>query len=687
MKKPLIPAFLAAATAASPGLDFLTISDIATPNMISGSPSFPLSNVIQGAGVGFDAAEPHNNIGSVWYTDAPGGFPSDYIFSNPGDEIIILDLGQDVSLYELSFWGYSTGNENGMREFTVRFATDAEGGTATLGDEAFGTSITDTFSFEAILDPTPRQSFGFGKEIVARYVEVKALSTFFDQVDGIAGGDRLGIGEIAFAEPSATGAPDLVPTAAQSLDLQSVDPLLVPVYNTGDSDLLVTGVSFTGTNGSAFSPVSTLPISIGPFIEGQVEIDFDPTGLGGPIEATMVVITNDPDQQTLEIPLTGTLPSLGPDLVVTSPFGLVLAETGIQSFNVPISNGGGTALTITGVTPTGTDAASVSITSFPPTVGVSGAADIVISFDPSQAGQGALDVTLEIASDDVAEPVTSLALGGGLPVSFTPVAAVATNTVNFYIAPNLIQGVGVGFEAGWPHTSIGGGGGATWVTDAPNGGAGDYYDNDFPAPVIIFDFGADVPLGEISTWGYADGNTNGGKDYTLRFATDSEGGGVSVDAPGFDIADFQSNFGNSITYSPSFEAAFSPTARDNEVFEEPVVARYVEMTVTDNWRGLQGALPGGDRVGFGEVAFPVYDGPLTEQLGIVSAGRLSDGNFSVTFFSRPGVSYELERSTDGLIWDRLPFSVQGSPDETTTIQDTSPLPATEPTVLYRVVIP
>ena len=49
--------------------------------------------------------------------------------------------------------------------------------------------------------------------------------------------------------------------------------VIVPVYNTGDSDLLVTGVSFTGTNGSAFSTVSTLPVSIGPFIEGQIEID------------------------------------------------------------------------------------------------------------------------------------------------------------------------------------------------------------------------------------------------------------------------------------------------------------------------------------------------------------------------------------------------------------------------------
>lgn len=687
MKKPLVSTFLVAATAVTPALDFLAINDIATPNMVDGSPSFPLSNVIQGPGFGFDVAEPHNNIGSVWYTDAPGGFPSDYIVFNPGDEIIILDLGEDKSLYELSFWGYSTGNENGMREFTVRFATDAEGGTAVLGDEAFGTSITDTFEFEAILNPSPRQSFGFGKEIVARYVEVKALSTFFNQVDGIAGGDRLGIGEIAFAVPSAIGEPDIVPTGAQSLDLQSVDPLLLPVYNTGDSDLQVTSVSFTGANGTAFGVVTPLPVAVGPFIEGLIEIDFDANGLEGPIEATMVVETNDPDQATIEIPLSGTLPALGPDLVVTSPTTLTVAETGLQSLNVPISNGGGSPLTITEVTLIGDDASAVSVTSFPPSIDVGGSGEIVISFDPSQAGPGAIEVTLEVASDDITEPTTSIALDAGLPLIFSPITAVVANDVFAnYFASNLIQGIGIGFESGWPHNGIGGGPSATWVTNAPNG-AGDYYDNGIPAPVVIFDLGSDVAIGEISTWGYAGGNTNGGKDYTLRFATESEGGGVTVGEPGFVLENFQNVFADSIAYQPSFEAAFSTANRDSEVFDEPVVARYVEMVITDNWRGLQGTLPGGDRVGFGEVAFPVYTGPLTQDLGIVSAERLASGDFSVTFFSTPGVDYELERSIDGLAWDRLPISVPGSQQETTTILDTAPLPDTEKQVLYRVVRP
>lgn len=183
---------------------FYAITEVAT-NMVDGNAGAnPVSNIIQGPGVGFDAAEPHDGPSGVWYTDAPGGFPSDYIAVHDGPEYIWLDLGSDNLLGEISYWGYSTGNANGMREFNVSFATDAEGGAGGLGDESYGTSITDNPAFAAIQDNVPRQSFTFSP-VTARYVRVEATSTFFDQPDAGAGGDRLGIGEIAFAvipEPS-----------------------------------------------------------------------------------------------------------------------------------------------------------------------------------------------------------------------------------------------------------------------------------------------------------------------------------------------------------------------------------------------------------------------------------------------------------------------------------------------------
>lgn len=179
--------------------------------------------------------------------------------------------------------------------------------------------------------------------------------------------------------------------------------------------------------------------------------------------------------------------------------------------------------------------------------------------------------------------------------NFYPISDVSSTSTDFYPVSNLRQGPGSGFVATEPHDQLGGGATHTWVTDAPNGG-GDYYANGVPDPVLVFDLGADHLLSEMSTWGYADSNTNGTKNFSLRFATSAEGA---------------SGFGNSITYNPSFAAAFPTAGRDSHAFSQNITARYVEMSISDNWRGQQDGTPGGDRVGLGEVAFedsaPVVD--------------------------------------------------------------------------------
>ncbi|YCM43046.1 PEP-CTERM sorting domain-containing protein [Verrucomicrobiaceae bacterium 227] len=169
---------------------------------------------------------------------------------------------------------------------------------------------------------------------------------------------------------------------------------------------------------------------------------------------------------------------------------------------------------------------------------------------------------------------------------FTISSVTNTNSTNFFPVTNLIQGSEFGFDSAEPHNQRGTGGiNHTWVT---NDNGGDWFSGNLPNPVVVFDLGDNVSLIEISTWGYANDNTNGLKDFSLRFATDSDG---------------TTGFGTSISYNPSFEASFSYTVRDSNLFPEPVTARYVEMTMMDNWGGLVGNIPGGDRVGLGEVAF------------------------------------------------------------------------------------
>ena len=164
---------------------------------------YPVGNLIQGAGVGFSDAPPYNKLLSGatgnWVTDAPGGFPSDYI-AVAGMPVLVLDLGADVSLSEISVWGYDQSNGNGVREFSLRFATAGD------GSAGFGTSVTYNPTFLPLNQTTPRQSFAFDQAVTARYVEFTCVDNDFGNV---VGGDRVGLGEIAFQMPGA-GTPQFV---------------------------------------------------------------------------------------------------------------------------------------------------------------------------------------------------------------------------------------------------------------------------------------------------------------------------------------------------------------------------------------------------------------------------------------------------------------------------------------------
>lgn len=181
----------------------------------------------------------------------------------------------------------------------------------------------------------------------------------------------------------------------------------------------------------------------------------------------------------------------------------------------------------------------------------------------------------------------------------------ATVDSDYYSAFGLIEGPDVGFESLPPYNRIGD---TTWVTNAPYGFPSNYFEPlPDPAPKLVFDLGANVPLAEISVWGYGVvGNSI--KDFSLRFATDAEG---------------PDGAGGSITFNPTYSAAPPISPRQSFLFGQKLTARYVEMTPLNNNIALG---PGGDRVGFGEVAFeimPTVTGSFVELQSALAIGSAS----------------------------------------------------------------
>jgi hypothetical protein len=187
--------------------------------------------------------------------------------------------------------------------------------------------------------------------------------------------------------------------------------------------------------------------------------------------------------------------------------------------------------------------------------------------------------------------------------TFHPIASISSNTSGSdpVSTSRLILGSGSGFEATEPHDAIHGADifDSVWFTKACEFPC-DYYLT-LPTPVLTLDLSQDQALHEISIWGFVQSNTNGGKRASLRFAT---------------AADGPAGFGNTITFKPSFSLINNETTRQSFTFGQRITARYVEITISDNFfvapgDGSQGETPGGDRVGLGEISFSVPDASNT----------------------------------------------------------------------------
>ena len=195
MKKFIVSASLvfAAASIAKAALFYTPVSISST----NSTAFYAIENLIQGPGVGYSAALPHDGIpGQTWVTTDPGGYPSDYI-ATAGAPVLVIDLGSDLYLTEISTWGYTTSNDNGVSAFSLRFATSSEG----TGN--FGASIPGQGGFTAAKSDITRDSHLL-LPVTARFVEFTATDNFF-LAPGFSGGDRIGLGEIAFEavpEPS-----------------------------------------------------------------------------------------------------------------------------------------------------------------------------------------------------------------------------------------------------------------------------------------------------------------------------------------------------------------------------------------------------------------------------------------------------------------------------------------------------
>ena len=189
--------------------------------------------------------------------------------------------------------------------------------------------------------------------------------------------------------------------------------------NRGACTLLVTGMSSTSAD-FVVPQISTAPVAIAPGASVDLPLRFQPHARGA-ASASIRITSNDPlSPKTIRV--RGNTPE--PRLVLSIADGGDFGNACVCSFRdetLTLSNSGGCALTISGVTSSSAEFEPPGVHDFPLVVAPGDSADVEVRFRPTSFGQKTATVTVQ--SDDPASPdtleVSGYAPSGTLSVNGT----------------------------------------------------------------------------------------------------------------------------------------------------------------------------------------------------------------------------------------------------------------------------
>lgn len=240
---------------------------------------------------------------------------------------------------------------------------------------------------------------------------------------------------------------DITPATADNTDFGNTNKGVAKsktfaFKNTGPGKLVVTGVNFTGAGAADFSMTSAIvfPKTINANDSMVFSVRFLPTA-NGVHTATMNINSNDFDERLYNVSIQGS--SVSPKIRVkgnniaiidgdatagaanNTDFGTVNINT-VQNKTFEIQNTGTGALTVTGISFTGTNATEftiISAPSFPVTLAPAANQTITVQFKPTAVGTRM--ATINVASDDADFGTFDFALEGN---GFDPTGVAATSS-------------------------------------------------------------------------------------------------------------------------------------------------------------------------------------------------------------------------------------------------------------------
>jgi hypothetical protein len=221
-------------------------------------------------------------------------------------------------------------------------------------------------------------------------------------------------------QPAVSLSPASLTFSAQAVGTQSAGKPIT-LTNTGTATLTLTSIGITGANSGDFLETNTCGTSVAAGGNCSITVTFGPTA-AGTRSATLSVTDNAPGSpQTASLSGTGTAPA-----VTLSPtsltFGVQKIGTSSATQKVTLTNTGTSALTITSITMTGSNAADFSQTNTcplsPSTLAAGKACTLTVAFKPTAGGTR--QASMAVADNAAGSPQSVSLTGTGTAVQLSP---------------------------------------------------------------------------------------------------------------------------------------------------------------------------------------------------------------------------------------------------------------------------
>lgn len=215
------------------------------------------------------------------------------------------------------------------------------------------------------------------------------------------------------AAPTVTLSPTSLTFPSQAVGTTSTTKEIT-VSNSGTATLDISSITVTGTNPGDFTETNTCVSALASTENCTISVTFTPAATGS--RSASVSIADNAADSPQSIAISGTGITAAPVVSLAPAMGLSFASqtvgTTSAAQDITLSNTGNAALSITGISVTGADAADFAQTN---TCGGSVAAGssctIAVTFTPTAAGT--LTASISIADNAAGSPQTSTLLGAG----------------------------------------------------------------------------------------------------------------------------------------------------------------------------------------------------------------------------------------------------------------------------------